>query len=68
MSSNGSRRPSSKLPRLLKLDMSDCPKTLAPLLHLAYPWDGDLVEAEHGFFERARDEAELAAAQVVASE
>ena len=52
----------------MKLDMSDCPKTLAPLLHLAYPWDGDLVEAEHGFFERARDEAELAAAQVVASE
>lgn len=32
------------------------------LIHLAYEWDGDRVAAEYGFFDRARYEAELAAA------
>ena len=32
------------------------------LIHLAYQWDGDRVAAEYGFFDRARYEAEMAAA------
>ena len=38
------------------------------LLHLALQWDGGLVEAEYGFFDRARHEAELAAGKVAADE
>lgn len=32
------------------------------LIHLAYQWDGDLVAAEYGFFDRGRYEAEMEAA------